>query len=716
MLKKLFLFGLILLMPCLVFPANTPSPLIDENSPLPDGAGGIPLIGWNPTDDPIGEVFLMGTTWYDYQHNGSCSKQITLDGQGAVQIAWMNGLNSGASQRHIWYNYFASGAPGSAAGWQVDNYYKTGYTTLDVNSSNISAVFYHGMNSATDSTKGVLGRNTSYLASTFNNTIVPSPTPLRGLTWPHGVVDHQGNIHMVLQTNPNTTLFYTRSTNGGTSFDVPTPIANTTGMAAISQTMAASPLDGHIAIVYTHPLTTLWQDENVLYFQSDANGNFNFANPPVNITNFGQPGHPMTNGCRAWSSCNAIYDSTGSLHIVYSTLPYPTPTSLVGASILWHWSEMTGHTKIAGELTWGGPYAYNRPGAWHLCWDLPSLGFDANGDLYCIWEQCTTPGDSSQGGATGGYGNFDVYASYSTDGGDTWMAPVNVTDTHSPLGVPGQCMSEAWPTLAKKVDSYLHIEYIQDKDAGGIPQSEGTWTQNPVVYQKVPVTAILTDLTLTAIPTVTPIVIPPTGGSFTYTATLHNNTTHQVIGDFHTEAILPAGSTYGPILMRPNITLVGSGTVARTLTQNIPASAPAGNYTYRVVFGDQGWNEWIVAEIPFTKSAGDNTGGGNWNITGWDDNPLTAVSARPESHILLSASPNPFNPTTEINYTLSDDGDVKIAVYDVSGRETAVLHNGYHQAGNYSLTFNAGNLSSGVYFITLISGKEVKTTKALLMK
>lgn len=711
MLKKLFLIGTILLTVLPALASNTPSPNIDENSVLPDGAGGIPLFNWSPTDDPIGELFLMGTTWYDYQHNGSCSKMIACDGV-SIQVVWMNGLNSGASQRHIFYNYATGGVVGSATGWQVDNYYKTGYTTLDINSSNISNIFYHGMGTATDSTKGALGKNTAYLASTFNNVVFPSPNPLRGLTWPHGVVDHQGYIHAVLQTNPNTTLFYTRSTNGGTSFDVPTAIANTATMAAISQTMAASPIDNRVAIVFTHPLTTLWQDENVLYFESDANGNFNFTADPVNITNFGQQGHPMTNGCRAWASCNAIYDNQGELHIVYSTLPYPTPTTQLGASILWHWSEATGHSKIAGEFTWGGPYGYNKPGAWHLCWDLPNLGIDAAGNLYCIWEQCTTPGDSS----AAGFGNFDVYASYSTNGGETWMAPVNLTDTHTPGGVAGQCMSEGWPTLARYVDTHMRILYIQDKDAGGIVQTEGSWTQNPVVFQQVPVSAILTNLTLTAIPTTTPVVIPPGGGSFQYTVTLHNNATHSVVGDFWTEAYLPNGSTYGPILLRNTLTLPANATLTRQMTQNVPASAPAGNYTYRACFGDQGWNEWIVATIPFSKTAGESAGGGNWKITGWDNESIQALSALPESHLILKASPNPFNPSTEISYTIPKDGIVKIAVYDVAGRETAVLHNGYHQAGSYSLNFNAGGMSSGVYFVTLISGDEVNTIKILFMK
>jgi hypothetical protein len=63
--------------------------------------------------------------------------------------------------------------------------------------------------------------------------------------------------------------------------------------------------------------------------------------------------------------------------------------------------------------------------------------------------------------------------------------------------------------------------------------------------------------------------------------------------------------------------------------------------------------------------------------------------------------PNPFNPTTTIRFDIRTSGNVSLKVYDVLGREVAVLADEYLRAGSYERVFEASNLSSGVYFYTL---------------
>jgi hypothetical protein len=84
--------------------------------------------------------------------------------------------------------------------------------------------------------------------------------------------------------------------------------------------------------------------------------------------------------------------------------------------------------------------------------------------------------------------------------------------------------------------------------------------------------------------------------------------------------------------------------------------------------------------------------------------------------------PNPFNPTTTIEYRLSAGSDVTLKVYDLLGREVRTLVSERQNSGNHSVTFNAQNLSSGVYFYTLrASGIEsshpgiYRETRKLLM-
>ncbi|MCW8813213.1 MAG: T9SS type A sorting domain-containing protein [Chlorobium sp.] len=78
--------------------------------------------------------------------------------------------------------------------------------------------------------------------------------------------------------------------------------------------------------------------------------------------------------------------------------------------------------------------------------------------------------------------------------------------------------------------------------------------------------------------------------------------------------------------------------------------------------------------------------------------------------------PNPFNPSTKINYSIPEDGNIKLAVYNIVGEEVAVLVNGFTQAGSFDVTFNASNLPSGVYIYKLQSANSIQTKKMLLLK
>lgn len=97
-------------------------------------------------------------------------------------------------------------------------------------------------------------------------------------------------------------------------------------------------------------------------------------------------------------------------------------------------------------------------------------------------------------------------------------------------------------------------------------------------------------------------------------------------------------------------------------------------------------------------------------------------SAPPIEYSLEASYPNPFNPRTNIKYALSKAGFIRLAVFDLMGREVASLANGYHEAGSYSATWDASTLSSGPYYIRIEVTNNLsqilfsKTTKVLFMK
>lgn len=78
--------------------------------------------------------------------------------------------------------------------------------------------------------------------------------------------------------------------------------------------------------------------------------------------------------------------------------------------------------------------------------------------------------------------------------------------------------------------------------------------------------------------------------------------------------------------------------------------------------------------------------------------------------------PNPFNPTTQIEYTLTDMQTVSLRVYDMAGRQVAVLVDGVKEAGRHMTTFSAENLASGIYFYRLITDSQAYTKKMTLVK
>ena len=99
---------------------------------------------------------------------------------------------------------------------------------------------------------------------------------------------------------------------------------------------------------------------------------------------------------------------------------------------------------------------------------------------------------------------------------------------------------------------------------------------------------------------------------------------------------------------------------------------------------------------------------------------LTAIHSNtnqvPSSYNLAQNYPNPFNPSTKISFSIPKAGNVKLAVFDILGKQVTELVNGFKQAGTYDINFNASNIASGVYFYKIESGSFTEVKKMLLVK
>ena len=88
----------------------------------------------------------------------------------------------------------------------------------------------------------------------------------------------------------------------------------------------------------------------------------------------------------------------------------------------------------------------------------------------------------------------------------------------------------------------------------------------------------------------------------------------------------------------------------------------------------------------------------------------------PNDFALEQNYPNPFNPTTTINYSIPEAGNVEMKVYDILGNEVVTLVSEEKSPGNYTTEFDATSFASGIYIYTLRTNSFVQTKKMILMK
>ncbi len=88
----------------------------------------------------------------------------------------------------------------------------------------------------------------------------------------------------------------------------------------------------------------------------------------------------------------------------------------------------------------------------------------------------------------------------------------------------------------------------------------------------------------------------------------------------------------------------------------------------------------------------------------------------PVGFVLTQNYPNPFNPSTTIRFAIPESSFLTLKVFDILGKEVAVLVNEIKGAGNYNVQFDATKLVSGIYFYSLQAGNSIQTRKMILMK
>jgi len=102
---------------------------------------------------------------------------------------------------------------------------------------------------------------------------------------------------------------------------------------------------------------------------------------------------------------------------------------------------------------------------------------------------------------------------------------------------------------------------------------------------------------------------------------------------------------------------------------------------------------------------------GNGGVTGVEENKYI-----PQRYILSNNYPNPFNPSTVISYSIPTSSNVELIIYNTLGQIVKVLERGFRNAGNYSITFSADELPSGIYFYKIEADQFSQVKKMILIK
>jgi len=310
--------------------------------------------------------------------------------------------------------------------------------------------------------------------------------------------------------------------------------------------------------------------------------------------------------------------------------------------------------------------------AWSEHW------IDQQADWVCDLHPADMDGDGDMDLLGCGYGYDEVWLWENTDGGLTWVEHL-VTDS----------FDLAYCVWADDFDQDGHFDIL----GAAANANDVTWWEQggPLVLDLIPLNS--------------PILIPPAGGLFWYSAQLYNSSTEIVYGLFHTEAILPNQSVFGPISTL-NVAIAPGQTIqSPILTQVVPYWSPAGEYFFRAQFTPS-VGEPVSDEFPFEKIEGTESSlsFSAWIATGWDDdkqwqdNGRTGMADVSKGVSQFSVLPNPFNGSTSVTLNTAERGMITVDIYDVLGRKVTTLHKGELTPGQYVLTWQPDG-SAGTYFL-----------------
>ncbi|MBU1636851.1 T9SS type A sorting domain-containing protein [bacterium] len=475
---------------------------------------------------PGSVYYTVGTTYYDNQHNGTAGKQLAVDQGGFVHHVWTKGLEAGSATRHVYYRCWepSSGEFIQGDETQIDASNRAGFVTVAARPDGFAFPAFHqilvpGGDPHAAVAIDFLPRSGAYLSSQIP--LLPNEAMV---IWPKIDIDIEGNVHTVSTESEGDGLEY--YAKGFPQYDEfgfgegilwPDGFMQWDSSTFITLDVSTSWHSNRVAVAWIKdPIGLQFADYgdydgyNVwLKISEDGGVNWGESIPVTNIPPIdtmcvllgGDPTICNADTMHPWLDCSVLLDDNDVAHVAFSASGnfYWDDSGAVNVnaglvfSSIWHWGEDREEFNIINEAWFS--HSSVSLGTNNLMTHRPNLAIDTiTGYLYCSFVEF----DSVQI-SLGGYPSGDSYMSVSTDGGQTWAEKTNISNTvgsNGGIDTPaGECASERDVMLAKFVtDGIIHVQYQLDLDNGTsiMDTPEGVPTNNPIIYQRIPVEDIPT--------------------------------------------------------------------------------------------------------------------------------------------------------------------------------------------------------------------------------
>jgi|GEM_PF-1718671 hypothetical protein len=217
-----------------------------------------------------------------------------------------------------------------------------------------------------------------------------------------------------------------------------------------------------------------------------------------------------------------------------------------------------------------------------------------------------------------------------------------------------------------------------------------------------------------------PALVNPGGGALRLRVEIGNEMSTVQVIDFWTNVIQPSGAIVGPLITRLNRAIAPQDSFYLIVNQYIPGSWAGGFHRYNIYIGDYPNSTTDLAYLYFEKLGNGGGNSGTWPVADvlWPGEQIAEVvwSANLPERIALTASPNPFNASTNLRVALPQDGDLLFEAFDVAGRTVFTKYWEALPAGYHQVEFDGRGLSSGIYLLKMRSPAGEAIAKVTLIK